>query len=397
MKFRKHLKRLFSILFFLSVTISAQVSPQFLNPIDKLNSKIDEINSDSVRSVSLSFVGDLMCHTTQFRYAQIDSNKFDFSPVFEPVKKYLSASDFTFGNLETVTAGKDSGYAGYPKFNTPDEYVAALKYAGFDVLFTANNHALDMGEAGIKRTIEVIRKNGMLNVGSHKKGEQNFIILKKNGIRIAVLAYAYGTNGFILPDSSKYAVNVISRKRIRTDLQKAQAKKPDLIIVYFHYGTEYFRDADDFQKDYSSYALRYGADIVVGSHPHVVQPIVNANSKRIGKSFIAYSLGNFVSNQRWRYSDGGVILNFTVEKNILKSKIRVEKENYLPIWVYKGAVDSTGKQGYRIFAITDTTSAKPLPFFTEEDLRNMNQSFLDTKKIIEKYENEFTLYKEEEK
>ena len=397
MKFRKHLKRLFFVLFSLSATFFAQVSPQFLNPIDKLNSKIDEINSDSVRSVSLSFVGDLMCHSTQFEYAQIDSNKFDFSPVFEPVKKYLSESDFAFGNLETVTAGKDSGYAGYPKFNAPDEYVAALKYAGFDVLFTANNHALDMGEAGIKRTIEVIRKNGMLNVGSHKKGERNFIILKKNGIKIAVLAYVYGTNGFVLPDSSKYAVNIISRKRIRTDLKKAQAEKPDLIIVYFHYGTEYSRDADDFQKDYSSYALRYGADIVVGSHPHVVQPIVNANSKRIGKSFIAYSLGNFVSNQRWRYSDGGVILNFTVEKNILKSKIRVEKENYLPIWVYKGTIDSTGKQGYRIFALTDTTTAKPLPFFTEEDLRNMNQSFLDTKKIIEKYENEFTLYKEEEK
>ena len=351
MKNSKNLKRLFFILFFLSATIHAQIQPQFLNPIDKLNSKLDEINSDSVKSVSFSFVGDLMCHATQFRYAQIDSNKFDFSPVFEPVKKYLSESDFTFGNLETVTAGKDSGYAGYPKFNTPDEYVAALKYAGFDVLFTSNNHALDMGEAGVKRTIEVIRKNEMLNVGTHKNDEKNFIILRKNGIKIAVLAYTYGTNGFVLPDSSKYAVNIISRKSIRTDLKKAQEEKPDLTIVYFHYGTEYSQDANDFQKDYSNYALRYGADIIIGSHPHVVQPIVKAISENIGQSFIAYSLGNFVSNQRWRYSDGGVILNFTVEKNILKNKIRIEKENYLPIWVYKGTIDSTEKQGYRILAI----------------------------------------------
>ena len=397
MKFQNRLKRLFLILFSLSATTFAQVSPQFLNPIDKINSKLDEINSDSVKSVSLSFVGDLMCHSTQFKYAQVDSNKFDFRPVFEPVKKILSASDFTFGNLETVTAGKDSGYTGYPKFNTPDEFVTALKYAGFDVLFTSNNHVLDKGEAGVKRTIEVIRKNGMLNVGTHKKGERNFIILNKDGIRIAVLAYTYGTNGFVLPDSSKYAVNVISRKRIRIDLRKARTENPDLIIVYFHYGTEYSRGADDFQRDYSKYALRYGADIVIGSHPHVVQPIVNAKSKRIGKSFIAYSLGNFVSNQRWRYSDGGVILSFTIKKNMIENKIRIEKENYLPIWVYKGKVDSTGEQGYRIYALTDTTSVKPLPYFTEEDLQNMNQSFLDTKEVIKKYDNGFTLYKEEEK
>ncbi len=387
-------KRLFFLFLFLSSNYFSQISPQNIFPIDSVFSELDKINSDSVKTISFSFVGDLMCHSTQFNYAKIDSETFDFKPVFEPVKKYLSQSDFTLGNFETVTAGKEIGYKGYPEFNTPDEFVEALAFAGFDILLTANNHALDQRELGVKRTIEVIKNNGMKNVGTNKKGERRFLVLRKNGIKFAILAYTYGTNGFILPDSSEYSVNIISRKNLREDLAQADSLKPDFIIVYFHFGTEYSREPDAFQLDYANYALRYGADVVIGSHPHVVQSVKKTNGVRIGESFIAFSLGNFISNQRWRYSDGGVILNFTIKKNFLKKEISMSEINYLPIWVYKGTVDSAGRQGYRIYAVTDTLSTKPNPFFTDEDLESMNQSFWDTKEIIGR---EILLFNNEEK
>jgi poly-gamma-glutamate synthesis protein (capsule biosynthesis protein) len=377
-----NVKRLFFLIIF-SSHLFAQISPQQIFPPETLLRTLDKINSDSVKILTFSFVGDLMCHSTQFNYARIDSDKFDFKPVFEPIKKYLETSDFTLGNLETVTAGEELGYHGYPLFNTPDEFVEALAYAGFDILFTSNNHALDRNELGVKRTIEIIRKNGMYNVGTGEKGERRFAIFRKDGITFALLAYTYGTNGFELPDTSRFAVNVISRKILREDLALAESLSPDFTIVYFHFGTEYSREPDDFQLDYAHYALRKGADIVVGSHPHVIQRIENVRSKRFEKSFIAYSLGNFISNQRWRYSDCGVILNFSVKKNILRNKTALGDLNYLPIWVYKGAVDSSGKQGYRFYAVRDTLSTKPNPFFSEEDLKNMNEAFRDIKEIFE--------------
>lgn len=378
----KNVKRLFLFLLFSSLNLYPQVSPQFLFPIKNLSAKLDSLNADSVQTLTFSVVGDLMCHSTQFEYARIDSDTFDFNPVFLPIKKYLSESDFTLGNLETVTAGKNVKYSGYPLFNTPDEFVEALANAGFDILFTANNHALDQGELGVKRTIDVIRKNGMMNVGSCKKNESGILFLKKNGIKFALLGYTFGTNGFTLPDSSQWCVNLITRKKIKSDLQKADSLQPDFIIVYFHFGTEYSREPDDYQKDYVNFAFRNGADIVLGSHPHVLQKIEEKHSKRIGKSFVAYSLGNFISNQRWRYSDGGVILKFSVSKNFLRKKTRLNNLDYIPAWVYKGKVNNEGKPGYRIYAVTDSTKTKPNPYFTDEDFKNMMQFYEDAKKIL---------------
>ncbi len=392
-----NVKRLFFFALILALRFYPQISPHEIFPVKELLPKLDAINADTLRTVSFTVVGDIMCHSTQFEYARTDDGKFDFNPVYTYVKKILSESDFTLGNLETVTAGKELDYKGYPEFNSPDEFTEALAEAGFDVLFTANNHALDQGEIGVRRTIEIIGENGMKSVGSGKKDSSRFLLLKKNGIVFALLAYSYGTNGFTLPDSSEYRVNVITRKTLRRDLAKANSFNPDFIMVYFHYGTEYSREPDAFQLDYTRYAFRYGADIVIGSHPHAVQTVENKRGKRIEESFAAYSLGNFVSNQRWRYSDCGVMLKFTVAKNFLRNTVEVENLSYLPFWVYKGTVDSTGKQGYRIYALSDTLTAKPSPFFTDEDLRNMNQSFRDTKEIIEKGNAKIEIYEIGEK
>ena len=223
----------------------------------------------------------------------------------------------------------------------------------------------------------------MLNAGTRKKNESPILLLKKNGISFALLAYSYGLNGFSLPDSSDYSVNLITRRNIRNDLAKADSLNPDFIIVYFHYGTEYSREPDAFQLDYTNYAFRHGADIVIGSHPHVIQTAQVRKAKRIPLGFVAYSLGNFISNQRWRYSDCGVILNFTVRKNLLKKRTRLSNVDFIPVWVYKGTVDSTGKQGYRIYAETDSLATKSNPYLTEEDLLLMKQAFDDTREVLQ--------------
>jgi poly-gamma-glutamate synthesis protein (capsule biosynthesis protein) len=321
-----------------------------------------------------------MVHSTQYNYARIDSTHFDFNPVFKFIKPYLSKSDFTFGNLETVIGGKELGWKGYPKFNSPEEFVAALKNAGFDLLFTANNHALDQGEYGVKKTIEAIKKYGMACTGTYRKGDKNYQILYKGLLRIAVAAFSYGTNGFHLPDTTSYLINKIRRKEVRNTLKEIRRNEsPDLIIVYFHFGDEYKRTPSDFQLDYVNYAFRYGADVVIGSHPHVIQSIAWWRDKdNIKGRFVAYSLGNFISNQTWRYSDCGMILNFSFRKNIKTGSARITNLNFLPTWVYKGP-DERGKLSYFILPTPIILNSKTKPsFITEDDIRRMKESLEDT-------------------
>ncbi len=353
-------RQLFLFLLLFSVIEKAQINPYSLTALQ---------NFDTLQVVSFSTVGDLMVHSTQFRYAQIDSLHFNFNPVFKFVKKYLSQSDYTMGNLETVTAGAEIGWRGYPKFNTPDEFVEALKNAGFDILFTSNNHALDQGDLGVKRTIRVINKNGMLNVGTHKKSEKDYLIFYHGLLKIALVSFSYGTNGFTLPDSSNYEINLIRRKRIRRDLKTiAMKENPDLTIVYYHFGTEYKRVPSDYQLDYVNYAFRYGADIVIGSHPHVIQPVAFwKNSKKFNGRFVAYSLGNFISNQTWRYSDCGVILNFTIAKNLMRDSTYLAKISFIPTWVYKGK-NEKGKKSYYILPY-DILQSDSIPAFLSDDAK----------------------------
>ena len=368
-------RQLFSLLLVFSSSIFPQYNPYSLELLPKV---------DSVQTVSFSVVGDLMVHSTQFNYARIDSSHFDFNPVFKFIKPYLSNSDFTFGNLETVIGGKEIGWKGYPKFNTPEEFVVALKNAGFDLLFTANNHALDQGEEGVKRTIEAIKKYGMTSAGTYRKGTNNYKILQKGLLKIAVAAFSYGTNGFYLPDTALYLINRIRRKEVRNTLKLIrQNENPDLIIVYFHFGDEYKSNPSDFQLDYVNYAFRYGADVVIGSHPHVIQPIAWwKNRENLTGRFVAYSLGNFISNQTWRYSDCGMILNFSFSKNIKSGLAKINHINFLPTWVYKG-MDEKGQFSYFILPTPIILEGKTIPsFLSDDDIRRMKESLEDTEQKV---------------
>ncbi len=360
-------KQLFFLLFFSTTLFSQILNPNSLFPEDSLNSKL-----------TLTFVGDLMCHGPQINSAFIEeTNTYEFTSVYENVKGLLSQSDITFGNLETVTAGKKIKYQGYPTFNTPDEFVYELKATGFDYLFTTNNHAIDQSELGVRRTLEIIKKAGITSIGSQKKGEKRYQIIEKNGIKLGILAATYGTNGFSLPKNSEWEVNEISKKFLKEELGELKKKNLDVILVYFHFGNEYEKSPSSYQKEFVNFAFDNGADIVIGSHPHVLQPIVFTSKSKLENGFVAFSLGNFISNQQWRFSDSGVILNFSIVKNNKTNITYVEDLYYIPTWVYKGKTDKKEVD----FLIIPELQENSL-IFDSEKIKLMEQSFDDSKRIL---------------
>lgn len=339
---------------------------------------------DSTTTATISFVGDLMCHSTQFKYAMLRDSTYNFKPVYRYVKDYLNQADLTVGNLETVLGGDSINYSGYPLFNSPDEYLTALKYAGFDLLITANNHSLDMGEYGIRRTIEQIKKNKMLYSGtSLTKSERDSVkLIDLNGIKLSLLSYTYGTNGNIIPKGKEYLINRINFNKIKNDIQKSEEKEADMIIVYYHFGEEYKREPSKYQKEIVDSTLKFGADIIIGSHTHTVQPIMIKNQKN-RKGFVAYSLGNFISNQRWRYSNGGVILSIKIIKNLYNKSSSIEKVSYLPMYVFKGKTKH--KFEFVIIPSTYYYTSPIYQFFSDSTFKEMFQSFEDTNQKLKNY------------
>jgi len=347
---------------------------------------------DSLLTAKLCFVGDLMCHSTQFNYAKVDADSFDFTGVFREVKSYLSEADLTIGNLETVIAGKENGYSGYPYFNAPDDFVYALKDAGLDLLITANNHALDQGWDGVKRTIDVINENKIHRTGTFtsQEDQDSIRIFQINSIKIAILAYSENTNGVSIPKGKYFIINLIDEERIKQDILLARNKNVDLVLVHLHYGPEYNREPSDYQNEIVRKIIEAGADIIIGGHPHVIQPFeyFPTNNTKLDSGFVAYSLGNFISNQRWRYSDAGVILNIQISKNLFTDSVYINDINYIPTWVFKGNTEN-GKE-YIILPAqfsNDTTYS----FLSISDRKLMIQAFNDTKEIVTKYNNNFNL------
>jgi len=340
---------------------------------------------DSSVTISFSVVGDLMCHSTQFNYARQDDSTFNFKPVFREIKKYFDNSDIVIGNLETVVVGDELEYTGYPVFNTPEDYLKGLKYAGFDILVTGNNHAYDHRKKGVLNTIYYVQKNDMINSGTYSSQEKrdSIQLFEQSGLKFSLLSYTYSVNLYRVPKEKSFLVNRIDPELIKSDIQKAKAQNSELVIVYFHFGSEYSRSESKYQKDIVEKTINYGADIIIGAHTHTLQPveIFKTNNANIDSGFVAYSLGNFVSNQRWRYSDGSAILNFSVTKDLITDEVKIDEIRYLPIWVFKG-VSNWGLE-YLILPSDIAISNTYPSYFTEEDKNLMLECYGDTREIME--------------
>jgi len=319
------------------------------------------------------FAGDMMGHMPVVNAAYVDSLKtYDYTQFFEYLKPYVSAVDLAVLNLEVPLAGPP--FSGYPEFSSPDELADGLRSVGFGIFITANNHSLDRGKQGFERTLEILDSFKVQHTGTFRDSTEmrklNPLMIEKNKVKIAILNYTYGTNGFRVHHPN--IENYIDTAKIRKDIQSSRAGLADFVIVTFHWGNEYQRSSSDDQNMVGEFVRKCGADVVIGSHPHVIEPIDvlnNVNDSTL--SFpIVYSLGNFVSNQRDRYRDGGIVFEMELEK--IKST-RLKSFHYMPVWVYKGIIKN--KMGYRVIP----------PFMFDNAVRELNISEPDQQKCKDFY------------
>ena len=278
--------------------------------------------------------------------AYVDSLKaYDYSQFLEYVQPYTASADLAVVNLEVPLAGQP--YSGYPQFSSPGALAEGLKKNGFNIFITANNHCLDRGKEGLEHTLQTLDSFNIPHTGSFRDSieQQKFnpLIVEKNKFRIAILNYTYGINGF--RPKAPNIVNVIDTVKISQDIKYAKSKVVDFVIVTLHWGNEYQRTPSKEQYVVGEFIRRCGADAVIGSHPHVVQPVDLLRNVQDSTDYfpVVYSLGNFVSNQRDHYRDGGIIFEIELER-VTNTKVKAVR--YLPIWVYKGIIHN--KMGYRL-------------------------------------------------
>ncbi|MCS7206281.1 MAG: CapA family protein [Leptospiraceae bacterium] len=288
--------------------------------------------------VSFAVVGDIMNHQlqidTSYR-AQCDC--WDYKPSFEKIKPYLESADITIGNLETTLPGKRELFSGYPEFGAPDELLDALRWSGFDILTLANNHTIDKKALGVVRTKKRVLEEGLIPLGTYfdfEDFEKNSVFLyEKNQIRFAFLNFTYGTNGKVVP--YPHLVDEIEFEALRKRIAQAKKHRPDVVILLLHYGTEYQTEPDVYQRAVVRLALLEGVDIILGGHPHVLQPfeILRMRDKYgVEKErLIVWSLGNFISNQKRINTDGGMVFEFQVVKK--NQEIFIQNVDYLPVYV----------------------------------------------------------------
>ena len=308
---------------------------------------------------SMSAIGDIMCHNSQYKDAYNSATgTYDFSYVFEDIKNYISEADIAIGNLETTFAGKEIGYSNYPRFNTPEQLAYNLKDFGIDVLSTANNHSMDTNFNGIVSTLNYLDDAGISHAGTNSTQEsQNEILVKDiNGIKIAFLSFTYGTNGIPVPSSKPFAVNLINDNFILEQISLAKKQHPDLICVNMHWGNEYHTKQSSEQERLANLLFTNGVDIILGSHPHVLQPMekrtVTLEDGSTKNCFVIYSLGNFMSGQTKANTRSSIILNIDFTKNGETEKTTIDKVSYIPIYMYKSSSSPIRK--YKVLDIEKT-------------------------------------------
>jgi poly-gamma-glutamate capsule biosynthesis protein CapA/YwtB (metallophosphatase superfamily) len=296
---------------------------------------ISSASAQDTTRISLLFLGDVMQHDSQIKAAyDLYAKQYDYTSCFQFVKPYIASADLAIGNLEVTLAGPP--YKGYPQFSAPDQLALTLKDAGMDVLVTANNHCLDRGRKGLERTILMLDSLDIIHTGTFRDTVERMndypMLFEKNGFNFALLNYTYGTNG--IPVTKPNVVNTIDTAVIRKDIVKAKKTSPDAIIVFMHWGQEYQSLPNKWQKDVTEFCFRLGVKLVIGAHPHVLQPM---EWRKESDQLIVYSLGNFVSGQRDRYKNGGAMLKVDLMKVVQDSvaETRIDSAGYILEWVYR--------------------------------------------------------------
>lgn len=330
---------------------------------------------------TLLFGGDFMGHKPMILSAYNDSTQdYDYNHWFKFISPYVKSCDWACANLEVTLAGEP--YSGYPQFSSPDAYAQAMKNAGFEFLVTANNHSQDRGSEGLERTIKVLDSLGIAHTGTFidtSVFHSNYpSMINIADCKIAIMNYTYGTNGLVVKNPN--IVNMIDSATMVRDVKKAQSMGANLIIPVMHWGLEYQIKENKEQQQVASWLSKAGVHAIIGMHPHVVEPVkyISTVTKKNHRDSIpvAYSLGNFISNQRDRYCDGGILIRLKISRH--KSKYSISSVDYLPFWVWRlESYNEANKliKGYypitkqELGMLSSEDSAKAALFF--DDVRNI--------------------------
>ena len=274
-----------------------------------------------------------MCHDTQYKDSYVrETGDYDFSKMFTDIEGHVKEADIAVGNLETTFAGKERKYSNYPTFNTPEHLAIDLAELGIDVLSTSNNHSMDRSYSGVVSTLDYLDKAGISHTGTFRTPEEKKYIIKEvNGVKFAFLAYTYGTNGIPAPQGKEFCINLIDEEEIVKQLNEVKAEKPDVICVNMHWGIEYQTKQNRVQEDLAMLLFENGVDVILGSHPHVLEPMkdIKINGKR---KFIIYSLGNFMADQNMKNTRNSIILKLKFKKDLKTNETTIENVEYVPIY-----------------------------------------------------------------
>jgi poly-gamma-glutamate synthesis protein (capsule biosynthesis protein) len=295
--------------------------------------------------LSLLIAGDLMQHGPQINAARQKDGSYNYDECFARIHDEVERADVAIGNFEVTLGGKP--YAGYPQFRAPDEYLQACIDAGFDIMLTANNHCLDSRRAGLERTIMMMDSLRVPHLGTYvneqERQKQYPFLLERNGLRVVLLNFTYGTNGIALEQPN--VVNLIDTLEIRADIERAKAMQPDVIIALPHWGIEYQQLPSAEQRKLAQWLTDHGVDHVIGGHPHVAQPLeLSEDSTHL----IAWSMGNVVSNQSKPNTYGGYMVRLELTKK--GAVCRLSDCGYCLYWVSR-PTDNGRQHNYRILPI----------------------------------------------
>ena len=360
-----------------------------------------------VSTATVLSTGDILMHGKVINSGKQDDGSYNFDSIFQYVKSYSQAADFSVANLETTLCGTDNGYAyaGNPKFNCPDAIVDSLKGAGFDMLLTANNHADDTSLVGYKRTLNVVREKGLDTLGTYLSAdEQKWTIEEVNGIKIGMVCYTYSDgfsqNGYPLLNYNEVGENGILNyftydklpefyTQLQGYLDEMQAAGAEATVVYLHWGEEYkWKTGEGPNANQTAMAQKLcdmGVDVIVGGHPHVVQPVdlLTSGTDAEHKTIVLYSMGNAVSNQRKEemqqseptgHTEDGVLFCLTFAK-YSDGSVFVDSAELIPTWVNMHA--NSGSTEYNILPLEESTAAQWQAQFglTDTQLANAKASF----------------------
>ena len=297
------------------------------------------------KRMSLVAVGDALIHGAVYLDASIGNNNYDFSPMFTLVKPLIEKYDLKYYNQETIIGGKNLGVQHYPRFNSPDDIALNLIDLGFNLVSLANNHALDMGEAGILNSVSFWRDKDVVVSGqndSYEDRESKIKVYEKNGIKYAFIAYTDSTNGLAIPSGKDYLINVYSPEQAKEDIDKIK-DQVDVIIVSMHWGNEYV-PVNYVQEEEAEYLSSLGVNLIIGSHPHVVQPV-----KYVGDTLVIYSLGNFISGQSPLGIDKIIGLMVGMDIVVKDKKVTFENLDYKLLYTYC----TSNYKNYKVIPFSD--------------------------------------------